>query len=73
MTNLPVSSHGPVQREQREQELEYFLNKQYNDLGLCIKTKLVQMRIENPIMSSKSQMEQLLQQEVEQLSQNTEK
>ena len=39
-TNLPASLDGPVPREQRKQELEYFLNKQYNDLGLRIKNKI---------------------------------
>ena len=38
--NLPVSQLGPVSRDQREQELDYFLTKQYNELGMRIQTKL---------------------------------
>ncbi len=55
-------------REQREQELEYFLNKQYNDLGLRIKSKLnlIQNGNEAAVMSIDQQStieqdEQLLQ------------
>jgi hypothetical protein len=57
-----------VPREQREQELEYFLNKQYNDLGLRIKSKLnlIQNGNEAAVMSIDQQStieqdEQLLQ------------
>jgi hypothetical protein len=40
-TNLPVSTFGQVPRDQRQQELEYFLNKQYNAIGLRIQQKLI--------------------------------
>lgn len=40
-SNMPVSLFGQVPRDQREQELEYFINKQYNTLGLKIQNKLV--------------------------------
>ncbi len=58
LTNLPVSIHGPVAREQREQELEYYLNKQYNELGLRIKTKISQIQTENPSLLSSVQLDQ---------------
>lgn len=32
-TNIPVSHMGPVAREKRERELEYFIHKKYNRLG----------------------------------------
>ncbi|XP_064648100.1 cilia- and flagella-associated protein 221-like [Lineus longissimus] len=41
-TNIPVASTGPVPREKREQELDYFLNKKYNRLG-----QKVQQKVEN--------------------------
>jgi hypothetical protein len=56
---LPVSTDGPVLREQREQELEYFLNKQYNELGLKIKTKINYLF--NPILAEQQQQQQQLQ------------
>lgn len=37
---MPVSLFGQVSRDQREQELEYFINKQYNTLGMKIQNKL---------------------------------
>lgn len=40
-TNLPVSSFGQVPRDQRQQELEFFLNKQYNSIGLKLQQKLI--------------------------------
>ena len=39
-TNLPVSAFGQVARYQREQELEYYLSKQYNRLGMRVHTRL---------------------------------
>jgi hypothetical protein len=60
-----------VQREQREQELEYFLNKQYNELGLRIKSKITQILTDNPSLLSSLQLEQLSQQE--EPTQNAEK
>ena len=39
-TNMPVSIFGQVPRDQREQELEFFLSKQYNTVGLRIQNKL---------------------------------
>ena len=36
-----MSGFGQVPRDQRQQELEYFLNKQYNSIGLRLQTKLV--------------------------------
>ncbi|KAK2178566.1 hypothetical protein NP493_535g01047 [Ridgeia piscesae] len=39
-TNLPVSSTGPVPRERREQELDYFLKKKYNRLGSKIEARI---------------------------------
>ena len=43
-------------REQREQELEYFLNKKYNDLGLRIKSKvnLIQSGNETHVIEQQS-------------------
>ncbi len=60
-----------MQREQREQELEYFLNKQYNELGLRIKSKITQILTDNPSLLSSLQLEQLSQQE--EPTQNAEK
>jgi hypothetical protein len=40
-SNLPVSIFGQVPRDQREQELEFFLSKQYNSVGLRIQNKLI--------------------------------
>ncbi|KAK3588715.1 hypothetical protein CHS0354_026034 [Potamilus streckersoni] len=39
-TNIPVSTHGPVAREKREQELEHFITKKYNRLGAKIQAKI---------------------------------
>lgn len=39
-TNIPVGSHGPVAREKREEELEYFITKKYNRLGSKVKSKV---------------------------------
>jgi len=39
-TNIPVGSHGPVAREKREEELEYFITKKYNRLGSKVKGKV---------------------------------
>ena len=39
-TNLPVGAFGQVTRDQRQQELEYFLNKQYNSIGIRLQSKL---------------------------------
>ncbi|XP_052248642.1 cilia- and flagella-associated protein 221-like isoform X2 [Dreissena polymorpha] len=38
-TNIPVSAHGPVARENREAELEYFMTKKYNKLGAKIESR----------------------------------
>ncbi|WAQ94714.1 PCDP1-like protein [Mya arenaria] len=40
-TNIPVSGHGPVPREQREEELEQFLTRRYNRLGGKIQSRSV--------------------------------
>ena len=40
-TNNPVALFGQVPRFQREQELEYFLSKQCNSLGIRIQNKLI--------------------------------
>lgn len=40
VSNMPVSMFGQISRDQREQELEYFINKQYNTLGMKIQNKL---------------------------------
>ena len=40
LTNLPVGGFGQVSRDHRQQELEYYLNKQYNSIGLQLQTKL---------------------------------
>ncbi|CAH1789213.1 unnamed protein product [Owenia fusiformis] len=42
-TNVPVSSTGPVPREKREQELDYFLNKKYNKLGSKMQARVEQI------------------------------
>jgi hypothetical protein len=39
-TNLPVGGFGQVPRDQRQQELEYYLSKKYNSIGLRLQTKL---------------------------------
>ncbi|XP_033097701.1 cilia- and flagella-associated protein 221-like [Anneissia japonica] len=41
--NNPVSSTGPVPRERREQELEGFLQKRYNQLGQKIESRIGHM------------------------------
>lgn len=38
-TNIPVSSYGPVPREKREEELEFFMNKKYNRLGTKLQNR----------------------------------
>lgn len=38
-TNIPVSAQGPVPREKREEELEYFMTKKYNRLGIKIQAR----------------------------------
>ncbi|XP_062604429.1 cilia- and flagella-associated protein 221-like isoform X2 [Saccostrea cucullata] len=38
-TNIPVSTYGPVPREKREEELEFFMTKKYNRLGSKIQSK----------------------------------
>ena len=38
--NLPVSTFGQVPRDQRQKELEFFLNKQYNTIGLKIQNRI---------------------------------
>ena len=38
--NNGVSIFGQIPRNQREQELEYFINKQYNSFGIRIQNKL---------------------------------
>ena len=35
-----MGGFGQVPRDQRSQELEYYLNKQYNSIGLRLQTKL---------------------------------
>ncbi|XP_074658961.1 cilia- and flagella-associated protein 221-like [Tubulanus polymorphus] len=42
-TNIPVSATGPVPREKREQELDFFLNKKYDRLGQKIKSRIKHM------------------------------
>lgn len=42
-TYLPVSSNGPVPRERRESELEFFLSKRSNRLGQKFKNKIDQL------------------------------
>lgn len=49
-TNLPVGSFGQVTRDQRQQELEYYLNKQYNSIGIRLQIKL--NSIEKQFLSS---------------------
>lgn len=39
-TNIPVSAYGPVPREKREEELEYFMTKKYNRLGAKIQSRV---------------------------------
>lgn len=39
-TNIPVGAHGPVPREKREEELEYFMTKRYNRLGAKIQSRV---------------------------------
>lgn len=39
-TNIPVGAFGPVPREKREEELEYFMTKRYNRLGAKIESKV---------------------------------
>ncbi len=38
--NNGVSLFGQISRNQREQELEYFINKHYNSFGIRLQTKL---------------------------------
>jgi hypothetical protein len=38
--NNGVSLFGQTSRNQREQELEYFINKHYNSYGIRLQTKL---------------------------------
>ncbi len=38
--NNGVSLFGQISRNQREQELEYFINKHYNAFGIRLQTKL---------------------------------
>ncbi|XP_013411374.1 cilia- and flagella-associated protein 221 [Lingula anatina] len=40
LTNVPVGVAGPVPREKREQELDFFLNKKYNRLGSKIQSRV---------------------------------
>ncbi|XP_067929901.1 cilia- and flagella-associated protein 221-like [Watersipora subatra] len=42
-TNLPVSTSGPVPRQQRERELDQFLSKRSNRLGQRISAKMAQL------------------------------
>jgi len=42
-TNIPVGPNGPVAREKREEELEYFMTKKYNRLGSKVKQKLTSL------------------------------
>ncbi|XP_041366512.1 cilia- and flagella-associated protein 221-like [Gigantopelta aegis] len=39
-SNIPVGVDGPVPREKREQELDYFLTKKYNRLGSKFQSKI---------------------------------
>ncbi|KAL8567912.1 hypothetical protein ACOMHN_059034 [Nucella lapillus] len=39
-TNIPVGPNGPVPREKREEELEYFMTKKYNRLGSKVSQRL---------------------------------
>lgn len=39
-TNIPVGPSGPVPREKREEELEYFMTKKYNRLGHKVSQKV---------------------------------
>lgn len=45
-TNIPVSSTGPVPREKREQEIEYFMNKRYNRLGAKIQARTTTLNLQ---------------------------
>ncbi|XP_060070730.1 cilia- and flagella-associated protein 221-like [Ylistrum balloti] len=45
-TNIPVSSNGPVPREKREQEMEYFMNKKYNRLGAKIQARTTTLNLQ---------------------------
>lgn len=67
-----MSPEGPVPREQREQELEYFLNKQSNELGLRIKSKLslLQSGNDSNLMALEQQVPEG---ELEQTQQSTDK
>lgn len=40
-TNIPVSNTGPVARQKREEELEYFMKKKYNRLGSKFQGRIV--------------------------------
>ncbi|CAF0716214.1 unnamed protein product [Brachionus calyciflorus] len=56
-SNMPVSLYGQVSRDQREQELEFFINKQYNTIGMKIQNKLAsvdQQFSPNPTISINS-------------------
>ncbi|XP_076466697.1 LOW QUALITY PROTEIN: cilia- and flagella-associated protein 221-like [Babylonia areolata] len=39
-TNIPVGANGPVPREKREEELEYFMTKKYNRLGSKVEQRV---------------------------------
>ncbi|KAK3108459.1 hypothetical protein FSP39_008303 [Pinctada imbricata] len=38
-TNIPVSTYGPVPREKREEELEFYMTKKYNRLGAKLQSR----------------------------------
>lgn len=38
---MPVSTFGQVPRDVSQKELEYFLNKQYNTIGIRLQEKLL--------------------------------
>ena len=40
-TNVPVSIFGQISRNQREHELEYHLNKQFNTVGIRVQNKFL--------------------------------
>lgn len=42
-SSIPVGAHGPVPRERREQELDYFLTKKYNRLGSKVSNTMASM------------------------------
>ncbi|KAK6165253.1 hypothetical protein SNE40_022213 [Patella caerulea] len=44
-TNIPVGPTGPVPREKRELELEYYITKKYNRLGSKIQAKINNMNV----------------------------